>query len=85
MTNKMLKKLRFSVRRYQGNLNINGYNENDLKERVCPSCLLKSLSKNDVLYIEELQERSKCNCELKIPSIVNLKLDIKKNEKIFII
>lgn len=72
MSEKVLKKVKYSNKTFKGNLNINKYDAKTLKEKVCSHCLLKSFRNTDPILIQEID--SNCNCLLQIDSntIINI-------------
>lgn len=80
----MLKRAKFSVKKYQGKLNISGYSRRELEEKVCKNCLVRSFKKNDVIVIEDIEENS-CSCSQMLSPIMSIKVDAGKNKIITIV
>lgn len=85
MSEKILSRTKFCVKKFDSSISINGYNRVLIEESSCPHCSLKTFKKSETILIEEIKKEKRCLCRLKKSPLISIKLDIQKNKSVTII
>ena len=84
MSEEILSKAKFSVKKFDRRITINGCKKDLIEEDSCLYCSLKTFKKSETILIDEIKEERKCLSRLKNSLLISIKLDIQKNKSIII-
>ncbi len=84
ISEKNLKKMKFSIKKMEEKIQLQGYLSNISSKRLCKNCVLKRFTEGEVVNIEVVDE-IECLCSKENLPIMTFEVSSKKNRTITIL